>query len=87
MKDRQTVIVLDFGGQYKDLIARRVRELGVYSIILSGDTTTKEIISYKPIGIITTGGPKAYINLIHLCVTMNYWNQEYLYWAYAMVCR
>ena len=45
MKDRQTVIVLDFGGQYKDLIARRVRELGVYSIILSGDTTTKEIIS------------------------------------------
>ena len=59
MKDRQTVIVLDFGGQYKDLIARRVRELGVYSIILSGDTTTKEIFSYKPIGIITTGGPKS----------------------------
>jgi GMP synthase (glutamine-hydrolysing) len=59
MKDKQTIIVLDFGGQYKDLIARRVRELGVYSIILSGDTTTKEILSYNPIGIITTGGPKS----------------------------
>ncbi|HOD93277.1 MAG TPA: glutamine-hydrolyzing GMP synthase [Clostridia bacterium] len=59
MKDKQIVVVLDFGGQYKDLIARRVRELGVYSIILSGDTTTDEILSYNPIGIITTGGPKS----------------------------
>ena len=56
---KQTVIVLDFGGQYKDLIARRVRECNVYSIILSGDTSTEEILKYHPIGIITTGSPKS----------------------------
>ncbi|HPE95522.1 MAG TPA: glutamine-hydrolyzing GMP synthase [Bacillota bacterium] len=54
---QQTVIVLDFGGQYKELIARRVRENGVYSIILSGDTPVREIKKLDPAGIILTGGP------------------------------
>lgn len=53
----QTVIVLDFGGQYKNLIARRVRECGVFSVIKPGDTSVSELKKLNPIGIITTGGP------------------------------
>lgn len=53
----QTVAVLDFGGQYKELIARRVRECGVYSVIKPGDTPVEELLKLNPIGFITTGGP------------------------------
>ena len=53
----QTVIILDFGGQYKELIARRVRELGVYSVILPGSTPAARIKEMAPIGLIFTGGP------------------------------
>ncbi|PKM63454.1 MAG: GMP synthase (glutamine-hydrolyzing) [Firmicutes bacterium HGW-Firmicutes-21] len=55
----QTVLVLDFGGQYKELIARRVREANVFSYILSGDTPVEKIKEYNPIGIILTGGPSS----------------------------
>ena len=54
---RQTVIILDFGGQYKELIARRVRELGVYSEILPCDTDIQALRDRQPIGVIFTGGP------------------------------
>lgn len=52
-----SVIVLDFGGQYNQLIARRVREANVYSEILPYTTSLEKIISYNPQGIIFTGGP------------------------------
>ena len=39
----QTVLILDFGGQYKELIARRVRECGVYSIVKPGDISLDKI--------------------------------------------
>lgn len=57
MQTNQTVIVLDFGGQYKELIARRVRECHVKSVIMSGHTSPDEIRKLHPIGIILTGGP------------------------------
>ena len=57
--DNQKVVILDFGGQYKELIARRVRECGVYSIILPYQTTAKELAEIAPIGIIFTGGPNS----------------------------
>lgn len=53
----QRILILDFEGQYKQLIARRVRECGVLSEILPADTPTSDIISMAPIGIILTGGP------------------------------
>ena len=53
----QTVVVLDFGGQYKELIARRVRECKVHSQILAGNTPMEKLREIAPIGIILTGGP------------------------------
>ena len=53
----QTVIVLDFGGQYNQLIARRVRECGVYCEVKPYTMPLSEIKAMAPIGIIFTGGP------------------------------
>lgn len=55
----QLCIVLDFGGQYNQLIARRVRECGVYCEIKKFDTPIEEIKSLNPMGIIFTGGPNS----------------------------
>jgi len=52
-----SVLILDFGSQYTQLIARRVRENNVFSEILSPDTSLKTIISKKPKAIILSGGP------------------------------
>ncbi|MDR3210166.1 MAG: glutamine-hydrolyzing GMP synthase, partial [Oscillospiraceae bacterium] len=57
MENNQLVLVLDFGGQYKELIARRVRENSVASEIKPGRTPISEIKKLAPIGIILTGGP------------------------------
>ncbi len=55
----QTILVLDFGGQYKELIARRVRECNVLSLIKPGNLPIEEIRAMNPIGIIFTGGPNS----------------------------
>ena len=56
---RETILVLDFGGQYNQLIARRVRDLSVYAEILPYDTPLDKIKAMNPIGIILTGGPSS----------------------------
>ncbi len=56
---RETVIILDFGGQYNQLIARRVRELNVYCEILPYHTALETIQQKNPKGIIFTGGPNS----------------------------
>jgi len=55
----QMVIVLDFGGQYNQLIARRVRECGVYCEVKPYTTPLAELAALNPIGIIFTGGPNS----------------------------
>ncbi|MFI3231491.1 MAG: glutamine-hydrolyzing GMP synthase, partial [bacterium] len=55
--EHELVIVLDFGGQYNQLIARRVRDLNVYCEVLSYETPLEEIKARNPKGIIFTGGP------------------------------
>ncbi|HIZ04193.1 MAG TPA: glutamine-hydrolyzing GMP synthase [Candidatus Borkfalkia avistercoris] len=57
--NHEKVLVLDFGGQYNQLIARRVRELGVYCDLLPYDMSIEKIREYAPVGIIFTGGPNS----------------------------
>ena len=54
-----TILVLDFGSQYTQLIARRVRDSNVYSEILPWDIDEKKIQSINPKGIILSGGPES----------------------------
>jgi GMP synthase (glutamine-hydrolysing) len=55
----ERILVVDFGGQYTQLIARRVREVGVYSEILPFDASADELRAFAPTGIILSGGPES----------------------------
>ncbi len=57
--DTPTVLVFDFGAQYAQLIARRIREANVYSEIVSHKLTAQQIQDIRPAGIILSGGPKS----------------------------
>src|SRR4030095_1788680 len=57
--EHELVVILDFGGQYTQLIARRVRELGVYSEILPFNTSAEALRHKNPKGIILSGGPSS----------------------------
>ncbi|OSO88054.1 GMP synthase (glutamine-hydrolyzing) [Cylindrospermopsis raciborskii CENA303] len=57
--DRQMIVILDFGSQYSELIARRIRETQVYSEVLSYRTTPEELRKMNPKGIILSGGPRS----------------------------
>ena len=59
MKTNELILILDFGGQYNQLIARRVRECNVYSEVVPYDITIEKIKEKKPKGIIFTGGPSS----------------------------
>ncbi len=53
------ILILDFGSQYTQLIARRVREIGVYCELWAWDVTEEQIKAFKPTGIILAGGPES----------------------------
>jgi GMP synthase (glutamine-hydrolysing) len=55
----EQIVILDFGSQYTQVIARRIRECNVYSSILRYDTPAKEIAALKPKGVILSGGPSS----------------------------
>ncbi|MDJ1185280.1 glutamine-hydrolyzing GMP synthase [Roseofilum casamattae] len=57
--NRQTIVILDFGSQYSELIARRIRETQVYSEVLSYRTSVDHIKTLNPKGIILSGGPSS----------------------------
>ena len=58
----QTILVLDFGSQYTQLIARRLRELSVYSEILPFDTPVEAIRERRPAGVVLSGGPSSVLD-------------------------
>ncbi|NLV84374.1 MAG: glutamine-hydrolyzing GMP synthase [Spirochaetales bacterium] len=60
--NRDTIVVLDFGAQYSQLIARRIRELHVYSRIVPYTISTEELQKIAPKGIILSGGPASVMN-------------------------
>jgi GMP synthase (glutamine-hydrolysing) len=57
--DTQTIVILDFGSQYTQLIARRIREQNVFSIVLPCTAPVAEIQALKPLGVILSGGPSS----------------------------
>ena len=59
LNDVQKIIVLDYGSQYNQLIARRIREFGVFSELKSHKITADEVRAINPIGIILSGGPNS----------------------------
>ena len=58
MNSNDKILILDFGSQYTQLIARRVREIGVFSEVKPSSISTEEIIKMNPSGIILSGGPE-----------------------------
>ncbi|MDE7464773.1 MAG: glutamine-hydrolyzing GMP synthase [Clostridiales bacterium] len=60
MEQTQTVLVVDFGGQYNQLIARRVREANVYCELISYTKIKEKIKELNPIGLVFTGGPASF---------------------------
>ena len=59
MGKKEIVLVLDFGGQYNQLIVRRIRDLGVYAELIPYSTSVEKIVSLNPKGLILTGGPNS----------------------------
>jgi len=57
--ETQSIVVLDFGAQYSQLIARRIREQKLFSVVLPFNASLEEIRSYSPVGIILSGGPSS----------------------------
>ena len=57
--ERDLILILDFGSQYTQLIARRIREQGIYSLVKSYDTDISDIKNLNPRGIILSGGPNS----------------------------
>ena len=57
------ILILDFGSQYTQLIARRVREIGVYCEVRAFDITDEELKEFNPKGILLAGGPESVTEL------------------------
>jgi len=57
--ENQSIVVLDFGSQYTQLIARRIREQNVFSVVLPCTASLEEVQSHRPAGIILSGGPSS----------------------------
>lgn len=71
MNKENKILIIDCGSQYTQLIARRVRELGVYSEILFWDTPEEKLKAAAPAGVIISGGPRSVLDPDAPCVPMD----------------
>ena len=85
--DSEKILILDFGSQYTQLIARRVREIGVFSEIVSHQISYKEILKFNPKGIILSGGPESVYTKKTLKKIAQFWKVLFQYLASVMVCN
>ena len=76
----QTIIVLDFGSQYTQVIARRIREANVYSQVIPYNSSLTEIKKLKPLGIVLSGGQPAFLPEVHQSQI-----REFLIWAFLFL--
>ena len=84
----QKILILDFGSQYTQLIARRVREIGVFSEIRAWDITEEEIREFNPKGIILSGGPESVTGgALHRARQTAYSPWDCQCWVSATACK
>jgi len=80
------IVILDFGSQYSELIARRVRETEVFSLVMGYTTTAEELRAIAPRGIILSGGPSSvYEPGAPVCDPLS-GSWEFRCWAFATAC-
>ncbi len=90
-QNQQTIPILDFGAQYVQLIARRVREAGVYAVLVRPDISVEELRKLNPVGIILSGGGPARRCMrrgaleVRSEVVRHQWGAHP--WGFAMGCR
>ena len=80
----QVVLVVDFGAQYAQLIARRVRDAKVYSEIVSHRITASELKARNPAAIVLSGGPKSVLLKVHQNLTPKSMNSAFQFLVFAM---
>ena len=83
---RQRVLILDFGSQYAQLIARRVREQNVYCEIVRLDISVERIRSHAPQGLILSGGPKSVYEEDSPRCDPEIFSMAFPCWEYVMEC-
>ena len=59
IRNRDLILILDFGSQYTQLIARRIRELGIYSLVQPYNVSVSKITELNPKGLVLSGGPNS----------------------------
>lgn len=81
MSDKQLekIIVLDYGSQYNQLIARRIREIGVFSELMSHKVTAQEIREINPLGIVLSGVLTLFTTKVHLILILKFLNLDCLF--------
>ena len=80
----QTIVVLDFGSQYTQVIARRIREANVYSCVLPYDSKISEVRKHNPVGIVLSGGPASVFAKNSPKPNLKYLNSIFRFWESAM---
>ena len=83
---RPAIVILDFGSQYSELIARRVRETEVYSLVVSHTTTLEQLKALGPRGIILSGGPSSVYAAGAPCAIQVSGSWESRCWGSATAC-